>query len=180
MDEMPRNLLAALLLLLPSYAFAGMDFDSMPVGCSWITAYSDGTVLRETYEGKLQGKHITVVYGGKGFSEFVRRLEFDSKGRLIKKKWSGGATETFAPYSCFSEVGECEYSYQNSDGQSMVIWNRVSKKGKGYKVNSGPKDQKPFNDEYFELGPFNIMTKNKSSNYSAKTTGFENCGPINS
>jgi hypothetical protein len=34
----------------------------------------------------------------------------------------------------------------------------------------------PYPDEHFELGPFGLMTKNKSANYSARLVKMENCG----
>lgn len=177
----PRNFLGsfgivALAFAVSTPALAETDFDSMPVGCSWTVKYSDGQVLTETYLGKVSGKHKTRVTLADDPAFVVRHSFFDVEGRMVRKEWAGGKWEKFTPYSCFDVKGSCTYRYTNADGADQKIASETVAKGKGFKVKAGPVDGEDYPDEYFETGEFGLMTKNKSSNYSARMISMTNCG----
>jgi YD repeat-containing protein len=153
-------------------ARAGIDFSAMPKGCSWTTRYSDGSVMTETYLGRKGGKHLTEVTSG---GSLVRKMSYDGKGRMIRKDWADGNWESFTPYSCFAEAGDCTYRYRNSSGGDQKIASKTVAKGKGFAVKAGPVGGERYPDEYYETGAFGLMTKNKASNYSAKLIEMKNC-----
>jgi YD repeat-containing protein len=157
----------------PGASVAETDFATMPEGCSWTTRYSDGQVQTETYLGLKDGKHRTQVTSD---GDLVREMTYDAKGRMVRKDWADGNWETFTPFSCFDTLGSCSYRYRNSDGANQKIVSETVKNGKGFNVAAGPDDGAPYPDEYFEIGPFGIMTKNKASNYSSRLTEMQNCG----
>jgi hypothetical protein len=103
-------------------------------------------------------------------------VTYDAEGRMVRKDWADGNWETFSPFSCFGTVGSCPYRYRNSDGGNQKIASTTVKDGKGFFVTAGPVDGGSYPDEYFEIGIFGVMTKNKASNYSARLTGMKNCG----
>lgn len=163
-------------LLAAPPAFAGIAFDTMPVGCSWTVKYADGQTNTETYLGLKSGRHKTKVTEANNPEKLVRFSFFDKKGRLVRKDWANGKWEKFSPFSCFDSQGSCTYTYSNADGGNQEIASETSRSGKGFKVKAGPIGGTPFPDEYFEIGEFGLMTRNKSSNYSARMVKIENCG----
>lgn len=175
----PRGLVRFLLTLalMAGPGLAGTDFASMPVGCSWTTKYSDGSVVTETFLGKRGGKYKTEVTADDDPDALIRKVTYDAKGRLLRKDWAGGKWEAFSPYSCFAEAGTCTYRYTNSGGADQKIASTTVAKGKGFSVRAGAVGEKAYPDEYFELGTFGLMTRNKASNYSARMTKMQGCGP---
>ena len=161
------------LVLASGTARAGIDFGTMPEGCSWTTRYSDGSVVTETYLGRKGGKHLTEVTSG---GSLVRKTTYDGQGRMIRKDWADGNWESFTPFSCFAEAGACSYRYRNSSGGDQKIASETVPKGKGFAVKAGPVGGARYPDEYFETGAFGLMTKNKASNYSARLIEMKNCG----
>lgn len=153
-------------------AQAGIDFGTMPKGCSWTIRYSDGSELTETYLGRKGGKHLTEVKRG---NAAVRKTTYDSKGRMIRKDWADGNWETFTPYSCFAEEGACTYRYRNSSGADQKIESATKAKGMGFAVQAGPVGGERYPDEFFETGAFGLMVKNKAANYAARLTEMKNC-----
>lgn len=160
----------------PLTAGAGIDFGAMPVGCSWTTKYSDGQTVTETFLGKTKGKFKTEVTKAGNPGNVIRQSLYDANGRLVRKDWAGGKWESFTPYSCFAEAGDCTYRYRNADKADQKITSRTVAKGKGFVVKAGPIGGAAYPDEYFELGDYGLMTRNKADNYSAKLTKMENCG----
>lgn len=144
----------------------------MPKGCSWTTRYSDGQVLTETYLGRKGGKHRTEVRAGQ---DLVRKMTYDADGRMLRKDWANGAWESFSPYSCFAEAGKCTYRYRNADGADFKVASKTVAQGKGFRVDAGPVGGQPYPDEYFEVGSFGLMTKNKGDGYSASLIKMKNC-----
>jgi hypothetical protein len=163
-------------LFAASPALSGIAFEAMPVGCSWTVSYSDGQTNTETYLGVKSGRHKTKVVDASNPEKLVRYGYFDKKGRLVRKDWAHGKWEKFAPYSCFDIEGGCSYVYSNADGVRQEIASKTTTSGKGFRVTAGPVGGAPYPDEYFELGQFGLMTKNKSANYSARLVKVENCG----
>ena len=155
---------------------AQTDFESMPEGCNWTTKYSDGQVLTETFLGTVKGKYKTRVTLADDPSSVVRISFFDDEGRLVRKEWTGGKWEEFTPFSCFDVVGSCTYRYTNADGADQKIASETIAEGKGFKVKAGPINGADYPDEYFEVGEFGLMVRNKSSNYSARMISMSNCG----
>jgi YD repeat-containing protein len=155
-----------------SVARAGIEFGAMPAGCSWTIRSSDGSELTETYLGRKGGKHLTEVTRG---ASTVRKTTYDAKGRMTRKDWADGNWETFSPYSCFAEAGDCTYRYRHSSGADQKIASATTAKGKGFAVQAGPVGGERYPDEYFETGAFGLMTKNKAANYSARLTEMKNC-----
>lgn len=155
---------------------AEISFDAMPVGCSWTTRYSDGKTNTETYLGLQSGKHRTKVTEASDPEKIIRYSQFNRKGRLVRKDWQNGKWEEFSPFSCFDSKGSCTYVYTNADGFTQRIASETRATGKGFSVKAGPVGGAPYPDEYFEVGDFGLMTKNKSSNYSARLVNVNNCG----
>jgi YD repeat-containing protein len=172
MQGLGGTLLALAALALATAAPAQVDFKSMPVGCSWTTRYSSGEVQTETYLGRKGGKHLTKVTSGQNT---VRRMTYDSKGRMTRKDWADGNWETFTPYSCFSIEGNCTYRYRNSSGADQTIESTTTASGKGFVVVAGPVGEARYNDDYFETGSFGLMTVNRSANYSNQLIELRNC-----
>ena len=166
---------ALVAFLLAQSATAGTDFQSMPVGCSWTTAYSNGAVWVETYLGTKGGAYVTETRDGSAKGPLVARKQFNANGLMIKRTWSNGKWERFDPYSCFGEPGSCRYTHTNADGDRSILLNETTKSGQSYKVAGRVEGGDRFPDEYFTLGPFNLMVTNKSTNYSARVTEFSNC-----
>lgn len=173
-----KVLLAAIMISAPIAASADVDFESMPIGCSWSVKYSDGKTLVETFKGKKSGKYITETADKRSPDKLVSRTTFDKKGRMIRKDWAVGKWETFKPFSCFSTLGMCSYSYTNGDGNDFIIDNTVTKQGKGFKVVAGPRGGTPYSDDYYQLGRFNLQVMHKNDNYSDKLIGFSNCDSV--
>lgn len=165
----------ALVLGATNAAEAQIDFGKMPVGCSWTTSYSGGQVVTETFLGKKSGKYRTKVTQADNPKALVRHSFYDAKGRLVRKVWADGNWEKFAPYSCFDSLGSCTYRYTNSGGADQKIASKTVAKGKGFAVKAGPTGGTAYPDEYFEVGAFGVMTKNKASNYSARLIALTNC-----
>lgn len=163
------------LLITPIAALADTEFESMPIGCSWSTKYSDGKTLIETFKGKVRGKYFTETVEKKTPNRLESRTTFDRKGRMIRKDWAGGHWEIFDPFSCYETMGTCSYLYKNGDGANFVIENKVKKQGNGFLVTAAPKGGNPYPEDYIELGRFNMMTVFKNANYSSKLLGFANC-----
>lgn len=157
----------------PNAVLAETNFATMPEGCSWTMRYSDGQVQTETYLGLKGGKHRTEVTND---GVLIREMTYDAKGRMVRKDWADGNWETFTPFSCFDTLGSCTYRYRNSDGADQKIASETVTKGKGFRVMAGPVDGAPYADEYFEIGAFGLMTKNKASTYSARLIEIKNCG----
>lgn len=170
------SFLCGLAMISGSAGWAAIDFGAMPVGCSWSTKYSDGSVVTETFVGKSAGKYKTTVTKAGNPKAVLRHSFFDAKGRLVRKEWADGNWEKFTPYSCFDSKGDCSYRYTNSSGADQKIASRTASKGKGFAVKAGPVGGTPYPDEYFELGDFGVMTKNKASNYSARLVAMTDCG----
>ncbi|AZL59006.1 hypothetical protein EI545_09245 [Tabrizicola piscis] len=156
---------------------AQIDFSAMPVGCSWTTTFSDGQSVTETYLGQAKGKYKTTVTQAGNAKAVIRTMLYDKRGRMVRKDWADGNWETFTPYSCYSEPGNCTYRYKNSDGVSQKIASETQKQGKGYLVKAGPVGGKAYNDDYFEIGAFGLKTKQKSENYASRLTAMDNCEP---
>lgn len=163
------------LLLAASPVLAGIAFDAMPIGCSWTVKYSDGQTNTETYLGVKSGKHKTRVTQADNPDKLVRHSFYDRNGRLIKKEWANGKWEKFSPYSCYDSQGVCTYIYSNADGARQKIFSETTVSGKGFKASAGPVGGSPYPDEYFELGQFGLMTRNRASNYSARMISLKNC-----
>lgn len=102
-------------------------------------------------------------------------MTYDAKGRMLRKDWADGKWESFSPYSCFTEVAACTYRYQNADGADFKVASKTLAKGKGFRVEAGPVGGQPYPDEYFEVGKFGLMTKNKGDGYSARLIEMKNC-----
>jgi hypothetical protein len=159
-------------LVLTGPATAQIDFGAMPKGCSWTTRYSDGQVLTEIYLGQKAGMHKTEVRAGK---DLVRQMTYDGDGRMIRKDWADGKWESFTPYSCFAEQGSCTYRYRNADGADYKVASKTTAQGRGFRVKAGPVVGSAYPDEYFEIGSFGLMTKNKGNGYSARLIEMINC-----
>ncbi len=162
-------------LLAAQPVLADIAFEAMPIGCSWTVKYSDGQTNTETYLGVKSGKHKTRVTQANNPEKLVRHSYYDRKGRLVRKDWANGKWEQFSPFSCFDSQKSCAYTYSNADGAKQKITSETKASGKGFKVNAGPVGGSPYPDEYFELGQFGLMIKNKSSNYSARIISFKDC-----
>jgi hypothetical protein len=174
------SLIAALIVAATAgQALSGVDFDHMPVGCSWATKYSNGNFWRETYKGRKGGVFVTETVDAKT-GKFVNRKKFDAAGRMIERVWESKKWERFSPYSCFDVPGSCEYTFTNADGAKQSIVNSAKKSGKGYTVKARSKGGEKYPDERFELGPFGLIVSNRSSNYSTATGAFKGCGLDNS
>ncbi len=169
--------IAALLVIAATagQAICGVEFDQMPVGCSWATKYTNGNFWRETYTGRKGGFFVTETVDAKT-GDFISRKKFNAAGLMVERVWDGKKWERFNPYSCFDVVGSCEYTYTNGDGAAQTIVNSARKSGKGYTVKARVKGGEKFPDEHFDLGPFGLMVSNRSANYSAATGGFKGCG----
>lgn len=174
---MTRHVLSAALAigLFGQPATAGTNFQSMPVGCSWTTEYSNGNVWVETFIGIKDGAYVTQTRDGSAKGPFVAQKHFNAAGLMTKRIWANGKWEGFAPSSCFGEPGSCRYTFTNADGARSVMLNETTRSGKTYKVAGRVKGGARFPDEYFTLGPFNLMLTNKSPTSSARLTKFANC-----
>lgn len=166
------------MLLLAGPSGAAIDFPSMPVGCSWITQYSNGNTWRETFKGQKGGKYITQTVDLEHENALVNSKKFDAAGNLVERVWGGGKWERFSPFSCFDTVGSCTYTFTNADGEKSTITNETRKAGKGFAVRARVKGGEAFPDETFQLGPFGLMVRNNSSNYSALIVSFNGCGQV--
>lgn len=162
-------------MLAASPVVADIEFAAMPVGCSWTVKYSDGQINTETYLGVKSGKHKTRVTQQNSPEILVRHVLYDMKGRMVRKEWADGKWEKFSPFSCFDIQGACTYTYSNADGVKQNISSETRASGNGFKVSAGPVGGTPYPDEYFELGNFGLITRNKSSNYSARIVSFKDC-----
>jgi hypothetical protein len=169
------NILAVGFLLAAKPVLADIAFEAMPIGCSWTVKYSDGQINTETYLGVKSGKHKTKVTPANNPEKLIRHSYYDKEGRLVKKDWANGKWEQFSPFSCFDIQGLCTYTYSNADGVKQKISSETKVSGKGFKVSAGPVDGPPYPEEYFELGQFGLVTRNKSSNYSARIVSFKDC-----
>jgi hypothetical protein len=170
-----NSILAIAIFVSAAHAEIGIEFSKMPVGCSWITSYSNGNQWRETFKGKKKGFYTTETVELRNPSKIISRTRFNSEGLMVYKEWVGQGWDKFKPYSCFGASGSCKFQYTNADGTSVIIENKTTRKGKKYTVRSGVVDGDKYPDEMFELGQFNIMISNSASNYSSRIAGFENC-----
>ena len=147
----------------------------MPVGCAWTTEYSNGNVWHETFVGMKDGTYRTEVRDGSAKGDLVSRKRFDATGRMVERVWANGKWERFRPYSCFDEVGTCTYTFTNADGVRTRIVNRTARNGEGYQVRAKPEGGPEYPPETFTLGPYGLMTSNRSTGYSARITAFAGC-----
>lgn len=172
------SLIAAAISLFATAAVAGpgIEFDRMPVGCSWIIEYSNGNRWLETYIGKKGRSHVVETVEAANTKQRVKTTKFNAQGFMTERNWGGGKWERFSPYSCFGVPGDCRFKFSNADGARGTIKNDTEKKGGSYVVRSGYVGGEAFPDEWFKIGPFGLMVSNKASNYSARITKFVNCG----
>lgn len=175
-----NSFLAALILLcLPVMAMAenrGIDFGTMPVGCTWTIRYSNGNVWVETFKGKDGGSYVTEKRDGSAKGPLVSRIRFNKNGWMTERVWAKNKWERFSPYSCFGEPRECRFVFTNADGVRSVILNTTTGSAETYKVKGRIEGGHSFPTETITLGPFNMGVSSKSSNYWSKTTDFTNCG----
>ncbi|NBE06092.1 hypothetical protein [Paragemmobacter ruber] len=154
----------------------GIDFRTMPVGCSWTVRYSNGNLWIHTFKGRKGGAYVTEVREDTTTGPLVSRIRYNKRGWMTERVWADGKWERFSPYSCFGELGKCSSTYTNADGVRLEMVNTTTKAGNTYTVEGRVKDGDVYPTEYFTLGPFNVTTMNKSSNYWAETKNFYNCG----
>lgn len=105
---------------------------------------------------------------GSGPENDLRRRRQDAAEGL-------GEWESFSPYSCFAEAGKCTYRYRNADGADFKVASKTVAQGKGFRVDAGPVGGQPYPDEYFEVGSFGLVTKNKGDGYSASLIKIKKC-----
>lgn len=170
--------LAATFSLLASGANAegGIDFAAMPIGCSWLTRFSDDVVQRTTFVGKVKGKYrVESVNAASGTA--VNQIDYNADGLMVRRTWADGRWEQFEPFSCFTVPGKCSYRYRNGAGDNVRIDSLVRAKTNGFTSDARPRGGNAYPTERFTLGPFGLPTSSGSVNYSTKIIGFEGCGP---
>ncbi len=166
--------LFAVFLAYAAEAEGGIDFASMPLGCSWVTQYSNGNVWRETYFAKEPNAYITSIREEQNKNP-VSQIRFSLDGHMTQRNWANGQWETFAPFSCFNQVGSCRSRFRNSDGDDFTILNRTQVSGDTYSVTARVQNGDTFPPEGYRIGPFGMSIQNWSTNYSSQVTKFENC-----
>lgn len=167
---------AAFVMLTASTAMAGIDFASMPVGCNWVTKYSNGNTWRETFKGRKGDHYVTQTLDTLHNNAVVSTKKFNMNGDMVERIWGDGRWERFEPFSCFGVTVTCSYTYSNADGDSLSIVNKTRKNGKGFLVKARVKGGEKYPDEVYEVGHFGLAVSNRSSNYAAATGAFRNCG----
>ena len=158
----------------------GVDFQTMPKGCRWHTDYSGGEHFVSEFLGKKRGKYVVETREGGADRRLINRTEYNASGQMVARIWSDGARETFTPFSCYTVPGACSYEHRRPDGSTVVIDSKVAKKGKGYSSKAAARNEAPYPDETFQLGPFRLLAVTRSPQYWSKIVKFEGCGLLNS
>lgn len=156
-------------------AEGGIDFATMPKGCSWQTKFSDGTVQEQTFVGKAKGKYrVEAVEAASGAA--INRVDYDAQGLMVRRTWADGRWERFEPFSCFTVPGRCTYTYSNGAGERIKIDSEVKAAAGGFTSAARPRGGAAYPTERFTLGPYGLMTSSKSANYATKIIRFMGCG----
>ena len=108
----------------------GIQFDRMPVN------------LKATYDEG--GEHVVWVFKGrKGNLYVAERIESDSgettklfydrSGHLLYREYASGNVRRFKPRHCVRVVGDCSYTYSNSQGRDGQGSAGLEKSGESYR-----------------------------------------------
>lgn len=157
-------------------ALPGIQFDIMPKGCRIHGLYNSGKQIVDEYVGLQRGMHIVRTFEGPKGRKLIRTTTYDAQGFMVRKDWADGKWETFAPFSCFSRLGSCTYTYRNADGDEMTFRGKVSRRGDKIVSRGGFVGSAPFPPSVLTPGPFNSEAAFTEGDTSYRVTKYENCG----
>lgn len=187
MDFMRTAILgAAASAALASAAVAGdlgVDFGSMPTGCTWHTEWSDGARLIETYMGRVGKEFVVKTVREDDPNVLVRRAYFTADGHILRSEYADGSWQKMEPHSCFTILGKCEYRVTFSTGVDWHIKSDVRKMGKrtyfskSYIVGGNDKEHW---EETFKVGPYNLLLENRAGKEWTRSDKLEGCGAATS
>jgi hypothetical protein len=160
-------------LVLAGSAQAGIDFDAMPVGCSWTTSTSFGFVLVETFIGSAGDGYRTTVIN-KGQDVLWRHNIYDADGRLVRSDWKDGQWETYSPFSCVAEVGNCTVRYRNWLGDDVTATSSTVPHDNGFLFETVSPNGAAPTSGYFETGRFGLVTQ-LNAGFSDRLIEIDNC-----
>jgi len=157
----------ALLLVVLSFsggAFAqtvGLLLDKMPIGLKIYRLDSDGEKRVDTFLGGM-GKYYQFrsEVSGRNAGNFTARQLFDLQGRRVK--WTGHAhmRETWRPYDCRFQLGDCKVNFTNNYGRGGR-WIYSSKlNGRTFTLNRRRPNEEKFRKTWVsKLGKYNLKMK---------------------
>ena len=174
---MIRRLILTIALLLATPALAdiplpGVRFDLMPVGCRIHGIYSNGETTIREYVGKVG--NIFQVKTFKGAIETMTST-LDSNGFTIRNDMVDGKWETFTPYSCLLEPGNCTFISRTSQGRQTTYKGKVVKVGAQLTTTGGFVGQDAIPTTHMTLGRFNTIETLSNGQITFKITKYEGC-----
>ena len=151
-------------------------FWEMPKGCSWTTEYSDGNIWVSTYKGKRSGRYIVTTKNSSAGNEQINTTEYNERGLMTRRVWSGNKWESFEPHTCFGVTGNCSNTYRNADG---VIAKTTSKTTRidstTYRVRAKSEQSASYATDTVKTTYFGLTRSSRNANFSSKLVELRNC-----
>lgn len=165
----------------PVIAFAdsklpGVSFDIMPIGCRLHTEFSNGDHLVRDFTEKRGDSYIVKTYKGPAGTALISTTTMNANGFAIRTDMPDGSWETFTPYSCLLEPGDCAFISRKSNGLQRTFKARVVQSGTQITTTGGFVGDKDFPTSHAKMGRFNTIESLTNGEISYKATQYEACG----
>ena len=107
------------------------DFAQIPAGLK--AHYQDSTGERWTvvYLGKRGNYYVSENRDAKG--KLSRRSFYNMKGHEVRREFTNGSKQVFAPQHCGRVMGKCSYQFTDTDGKVENGTATLRKWGKSYR-----------------------------------------------
>jgi hypothetical protein len=175
---MIRTVILTITLLLGTAALAdtplpGVRFDIMPVGCRIHGIYSNGDTTIREYVGKVGDTFQVKIFKG---TTLTMTSTLDSNGFSVRNDMADGKWETFTPYSCLLESGNCSFVSRNSEGRQRTYKGKVVQDGAKLTTTGGFVGQDAIPISHMTLGRFNTIETLSNGEITFQVTKYEDCG----
>ena len=154
---------------------AGVSFDIMPIGCRIHGSFSNGDTVTRDYMGKQGDTFIVKTYSGTAGTKLKMITTLNADGFTIRNDMPDGKWETYSPYSCLLEPGNCSFITRNSEGRQRTFKGKVTKEGTQLTTTGGFVGEDALPPSHAIMGRFNTMQSMSNGEISFQLTQYESC-----
>lgn len=154
---------------------SGVRFDIMPIGCRIHGSFSNGDTVTRDYVKRIGATYVVKTYSGTAGTQLKMTTTLNANGFAIRNDMPDGKWETYSPYSCLLQPGNCEFTTNNSDGRQRIFKGKVTKDGPKITTSGGYVGEAELPTSQAILGRFNTMESMSNGDISFRVTQYEAC-----
>ena len=147
-----------------SSAFAqplGIDFKRMPVGTQIHLQSWNGDKTIETFVGKKGKFYLTKVWVARKGRSYTGQNRYNLNGQLVRWNSGGSYVETYRPYSCAFQLGNCTHKAKSTNGSGATWSLNTVRKGSTLTITAKRPRDSDYRVNTLTLGKYNLRMENR-------------------